>query len=253
MIPKGEKPSYEESEKVAGRLADRVAVAREMRADSTRAFLVAIDGPMAAGKSTLTRQIAAQLESRGLQVAVVHGDDFLNPDAVRKPPQPLQGEPLDKALTYYEHTVNEERMAEMLQAIRQPGGFTGEYLAYNLKEDAYQEPRPYDIKPGTIVLVEGLFLLKEGMRRLFDTSIFMDLEPEQTLARALSRNAQEGNDKIPLSEKGLRDKFNERYGRGFYEFYRERDEPRDADIVVDASSDDFNLLRISAQKNLGAH
>jgi uridine kinase len=246
MMPETMKPKYESAEAVADTIAASIRHRMTHRSAHARLkpYLVAVDGPMAGGKSTLANMLKSSLEREGVRAVTASGDDFLRPSAERKP-QEVPGMPKpDLALAYY-RSVNEDELSEFLEKISAPGGFIGSVPAFNLETDAKTDTRPYSIDSDTVVIVEGLFLHKENLRKHFNTSVYIDLEPEEALARALARNAGI-TDKPQLPEEELRRRFDQRYGPGFYDYYLKLHEPRGiADFVVDTEG---HKLRISAQK-----
>lgn len=90
-----------------------------------------------------------------------------------------------------------------------------------------QTPDAIEVKPTPIIIVEGLFVLAEPMRRLFDLTCFLDVEVDQRLLGRILRDQHE--------RKATIDETIERYQRFVRPSYRIFVEPtrQEADIVVD--------------------
>jgi uridine kinase len=58
------------------------------------------------------------------------------------------------------------------------------HIALNLETDRYSEARRYTIEPGTIVLLEGVFLMRPELAPFVDFMIFLDIAPDVALERA---------------------------------------------------------------------
>jgi uridine kinase len=128
-------------------------------------LVVAIDGHGASGKSTLAGAVA---EATG--AALVHTDDFfLAPSGHAGEPLPLRA--------YYDW---QRLRAEALGPLR-----TGRAAAF----------RPFDwdggrgrgaevtVRPGPVILVEGVFSAAPELSDLVDRSVFVDTPPEERLRR----------------------------------------------------------------------
>ena len=130
-------------------LADRVDALRV-----SRPVPVAVDGPDAAGKSVLAGELGAVLRDRG-GLVVVSVDDF------PRPPEERYARGRDSPEGYYRDAVDHDAL-----------------LA--------RDPPPTD--PGTVVLCEGIFLLRPELRDLWDLSIVVTAPFDTRLRRALARD-----------------------------------------------------------------
>ncbi|MDI9902256.1 uridine kinase [Rhodococcus sp. IEGM 1409] len=122
--------------------------------------LVAIDGVDGSGKTTFTKSLAAQLNAR--PVIVIHVDDFLNPPEIRhrRGRQSPQGFWLDS----YDYDALERHVLDPLT----PGGSR----EYRQRRDSEADLYAAD---DAIILVEGLFLLRDELASRWDYSIFLDV------------------------------------------------------------------------------
>ncbi|SMD23488.1 AAA family ATPase [Kibdelosporangium aridum] len=151
---------------------------------------VAIDGPDAAGKTTMASELAARLDRNVVRVSV---DDFHNPPEIRR----RQGSLSPKG--YYEDTFD-----------------------YDAFRAHLLEPR----SPGTVLIVDGVFLLRPELRSYWDLSIYLDVRPEETLRRALIRDGG-------LFGDAVRERYTLRYLPGQAHYRALADPLSHADIVID--------------------
>jgi uridine kinase len=135
---------------VVAELADRIEAVR--RPHSVR---VAIDGIDAAGKTTLADELASVLRHRGREVVRLSADDFHRPRAERY------------------------RRGEL-----SPDGYYHDSFDYRALRKALGTHLPQD----SIVLVDGVFLLRPELVEIWDLRIFVSVEPDEALRRALERD-----------------------------------------------------------------
>jgi uridine kinase len=149
-----------------------------------RAVLVAVSGIDASGKGYVTSKLAAALGSRGLRVAVVGIDGWLNLPSVRFDPDNL-------AEHFYRYAFRFDEMFESLviplkgtRSIRLEADYTEETaLAYCR--------HLYEFENVDVILLEGIYLLQSRFLPLYDLSIWIDCTFETAIERAVSRG-QEG-------------------------------------------------------------
>lgn len=156
---------------------------------------VAIDGVDAAGKTTLADELAAAISGMGRQVLRVSIDGFHNPKAVRY----RRGRESPEG--YFEDSFNYSAFIEVL---RQPIG------------------------PGAIVIVDGVFLLRDELRRYFDYSVFLRVGFDVSIARAEKRDV----DVLGCAE-AVRDMYRKRYIPGQQLYFARVDPERRASVVID--------------------
>ena len=185
-----------------------------------RAVLVGISGIDAAGKGYVTRRLARELETRGVTVAAINVDGWLNLPAVRF-------NPADSGAHFYEHAIRfEEMFARLIEPLTQNRAID---LEADFTEESASEYRKhtYAFANVDVVLMEGIFLLKRAYRDRFDFAVWVDCSFERALQRAIAR----GQEDLPPSETI----------RAFESIYFpaqrihfEHDEPRAAaDFVID--------------------
>lgn len=146
---------------------------------SQQLVLVAIDGPSAAGTSTL-----ADVLARRLRAAVVHGDDFYR-DTPAKAREQLDGE------TGYAQFFDWQRMRrEALEPLRR--GRTARYLPFDWHAGVGLSSRPVVVEPAPVLIVEGVYSARPEFSDLLDLTVLVATPPEERLRRLVARG--HGND-----------------------------------------------------------
>jgi uridine kinase len=165
---------------VLGRLAE--AVGSVTVAHPTR---VAIDGPPAAGKTTLADELAVVLRTQGREVIRATIDDFLFPRAQRYP----RGE--YSAEGCYLDTHDHDALNRVLLDPLGPGGHRRfQHAVYDRTADTALSP-PVTTAPADAVLVfDGVFLMRPELINRWDLRIFVSTALEKTVERAVIRERQ---------------------------------------------------------------
>lgn len=143
---------------------------------------VAVDGPPAAGKTTLADELAVILRSRGRTVIRATIDDFLVPRARRYP----RGEysPEGCYLDAHDHDALNRVLLDPLG----PGGDRRfQPAVYDHTADTTLSP-PLTTAPADAVLIfDGVFLLRPELIDRWDLRILVSTEFETTVDRAVTR------------------------------------------------------------------
>jgi uridine kinase len=148
----------------------------------THTLRVAVDGPDAAGKTTLADDLAACLRPHR-PVIRLSADQFHHPAAVRRRRGTLSPE------GYYRDAFDHAAMAGSVLRPLGPGG-DGRYLpgAFDHRTDRPTGATRVPAPPAAILLFDGVFLLRPELRDLWDVSVYLHVAPEVTLARARVRD-----------------------------------------------------------------
>lgn len=182
---------------------------------------VAVDGPPAAGKTTLADELAAALRAQGRDVIRATIEGFLFPRAQRY----LRGEYSPEGC--YLDTHDYGSLNRVLLDPLGPGGDRRfQEAVYDRSTDTAQSP-PVTTAPADAVLVfDGVFLLRPELMDRWDLRIFVSTAFEATVARALIR------ERAALSAAAIERRWRERYIPS-QQFYFATVRPADnADIVV---------------------
>ncbi len=154
------------------------------RPDSGRVLpLVGVSGIGGSGKGYIAGLLEQELSSRGIRVAVLHGDDWLNlPEVKYREEEP--------ARHYYEHALREQEMfEELVRPLLIAGSINVEYDAFVERMQALLKKRIM-ISSVDLVLLEGIFLFRSPFAEEFDLKIWVNCSFEVALERALHRNQE---------------------------------------------------------------
>lgn len=144
---------------------------------------VAIDGPPAAGKTTLADELAVLLRAQGRDVIRASIEDYLFPKAQRYRRGLYSGEGC------YHDSFDYDALRRVLLDPLGPGGDRRFQLAaYDRRTDTTLF-QPVRTAPADAVLVfEGVFLLRPELIDRWDLSIFVSAAFEEVLDRARTRD-----------------------------------------------------------------
>ena len=192
---------------------------------------VAIDGPDAAGKTTLAQELAAPLQACGRPVIRASIDGFHNPARVRHQLGTRSPE------GYYYDSFNYEALTESLLAPLGPSGsrrYVAEVFDYHTDSEVRSQTR--EAEENAILLFDGVFLLRSGLLEYWDFKVFVEAAFEITLARAEQRDA------VMLgSATEVRERYKQRYIPGQKLYFAEARPKERAEVVVD-NNDPWNPL-----------
>ncbi|WP_433650564.1 cytidylate kinase family protein [Micromonospora zamorensis] len=164
-------------EEVLSRLAE--AVGSVSVAHPTR---VAIDGPPAAGKTTLADELAVVLRAQGHDVIRATIDDFLFPRAQRYP----RGE--YSAEGCYFDTHDHGALNRVLLDPLGPGGDRRfQPMVYDHTTDTVLTPPVTTAAADAVLLFDGVFLMRPELIDRWDLRVFVSTALESTVERAVIR------------------------------------------------------------------
>lgn len=156
----------------------RASVPRE------RAALVAVSGIDGCGKGWLTRKIVDDLQARGINAANINIDGWLNLPARRFSDK-------NPAEHFYLHAIRFDAMfAQLVLPLRDARSIRVETDFAEETATAYRK-QLYEFTDIDIIVLEGIYLLKQAFQNYYDLSIWIDCSFARALERALARS-QEG-------------------------------------------------------------
>jgi len=160
-----------------------IILTKRRKMPEERSLLAGISGIDASGKGLVTTKLAEQIRQKGLTVAVINVDGWLNLPHIRFNPQ-------NPAQNFYENALRLEEMFERLvlplkesRSLSLTADFAEETAAEYRKHEYFYE----DVD---IILLEGIFLFKNEFVKHFDARFWIECFFETALRRAV-RRAQE--------------------------------------------------------------
>jgi uridine kinase len=197
---------------------------------------VAIDGPDGAGKTTLGDELAAVLA--GKRPVVRAGiDGFHNPRADRL----RRG--LDSPEGYFLDSFDYEALRTLLLEPFGPDGSRRYRCAcFDYLTDEKVALPEEEASPESILLFDGVFLLRDELRAFWDFSIFVQADFDEIVRRAEERDRE-----LMGGAEAVRERYRTRYISG-QELYFSRCAPQEiADVVFDnTNASDPRLIRTPA-------
>ena len=183
--------------------------------------MVGITGADASGKSALASALHAELAARGDRCQLVHVDDFHRPRAAR-----YAGD-LPETDKYLRQSVDLDRLVrEVLAPVRQQGRLRLTLRHLDIDTDGWSVDRTYVVGELTIVLVEGVFLLRPPVREHLDRIVFLDVEDDELVSRGTVRDSGVHGDRAE-------DKFRRKFLPAQHVVFSAHP-PRDhADVIID--------------------
>ncbi len=149
-------------------------------ADRARPVVVALDGPVAAGKSTLAAGLVGTLRNLGLAAAQVAADGFLLPLAR------LEGLGLVGGKGFPE-SFDRPAMLAFLAALRAGEAPDAPAYDHQLYDVSVQQHQP--TRGAAVVIVEGVNVLQPDLCPQYDLRLYLDTPEEEAKARFLRRFA----------------------------------------------------------------
>ena len=183
-----------------------------------RSVLAAITGIDAAGKGYFTAQLVKTLQAIGVRAAAVNIDGWLNLPKNRF-------DPSNPAEHFYLHAIRfDEMFAQLVLPLRDRRSIRCEVDYAEEAAVAYRR-HIYQFECVDVILLEGIFLLKQAFQSYYDLSCWIDCSFDTALERAIARG-----------QEGLSPEETARAYRGIYfpaqEIHFRRDNPRAAATVI---------------------
>jgi uridine kinase len=165
-----------------GELLDRLAGAIES-VTASHPLRVAVDGPPAAGKTTLADELALILRTRGREVIRTSTESFHLPRAQRY----RRGEFSPEA-NYHDSFDYDTLRRVLLDPLGPDGDRRYQHAVYDFDTDTAVSPPVTTAPADAVLLLDGVFLLRPELIDRWDLSIFVSAAFEQILDRARIRD-----------------------------------------------------------------
>lgn len=184
---------------------------------------VAVDGPDAAGKTTIADELLGPLNDRGRSVIRAGIDGWHRPQAVRYRRGALSPE------GYYYDSFDLEALRSRLLLPLGPGGDRRYVTAmFDSRSDSYRnEPRSEAIEDAVLVF-DGVFLLRPELNGCWDFRILLHADFDEVVRRARERDGA-----LFGSAAAAEERYRTRYLPGQRIYFRSVRPWRHADVVVD--------------------
>ncbi|MEU7004875.1 cytidylate kinase family protein, partial [Nonomuraea sp. NPDC046570] len=164
---------------------------------------VAIDGSPGAGKTMLADELAIVLRAQGRDVIRATVDDFLFPRAQRY----RRGQFSAEGCYFDAHDHNALRQV-LLDPLGPGGDRRFQHTVYDRDTDIPLSPPTTTATEHAVLLFDGVFLMRPELIDWWDLRIFMSVDFEQTIDRALTRGmALAGSADAAEIERSWRDRY----------------------------------------------
>ncbi|MDQ3475579.1 MAG: uridine kinase [Actinomycetota bacterium] len=153
---------------------------------------MAVDGVDGAGKTTFADSIAKILRERHSEVIRVSVDDFHHVRAIRY----RCGR--DSPEGFWLDSFNYSRLhADVLDPLGPGGTRRFRRAAHDLTSDAELHPPEEQAVPGAVLVLDGLFLHRDGLAQLWDLSVWLDVPVEVSVGRRAARDGSHPDPEHP--------------------------------------------------------
>ena len=202
-----------------------------------RPLLLGIDGVDVSGKTTLAKELANELKESGRLLIQASIDGFHNPKSVRY----KEGNSSHKG--YYLYSFDHESVIDELLKPLSIGDLQYRTAVFDHFTDSKVVHPVQTATNDSILIMEGIFLFRPELVDFWDIKIFLDVDFETILERAVKRETER---ECIGTEQEIRKRYEDRYIPG-QKFYFQIAEPIEkADIVIDNS--DFKNPMITKGK-----
>jgi uridine kinase len=212
----------------ANRLLEYITIQIESIKKDDTPLLVSIDGVDTAGKTTLSKGLAEYLNSRGHTTIQTSIDGFHNPAEKRyrlgsKSPE-----------GYYKDSFDYDALKScLIEPLKNDLDIRYRTAVYDFKTESKVQQESIKATKDSILLMEGVFLLRPELIRYWDYRIFLFVEFEQVISRAKVRDQY-----LFGADEEIEKRYRNKYIPGQQMYLRESNPFSNANIVID--NNDFN-------------
>ncbi len=186
------------------------------------AVRLAVDGPDAAGKTTLAGHLAVSISHRGRPVVSASLDGFHRPARERYRRGELSPE------GYFFDSFDYPRLrSQLLEPLGPAGSRIYRTAVFDYLADLPVETAGLTAPDNAVLVFDGVFLLRPELVSFWDLVVFLDVGEEEVLRRAMLR------DSARLRGSEIRERYARRYLPA-QRIYRKTVQPLErADVVID--------------------
>lgn len=192
---------------------------------------VAIDGIDASGKTTLANELVEPITRCGRSVIRASIDGFHRPRAERY----RRGKDSPEGY-YYDSFDNAALRANLLDPLGPNGNRFYRCAVFDYRTDAPLNSSFTQAASNAILIFDGVFLLRPELINAWDYSIFLHVDFEIALARAMPRDLANGG-----SSQAIAERYRQRYIPG-QEIYLQTAQPQNHANVIVNNNDFANPL-----------
>lgn len=187
-------------------------------------YLVAINGKDASGKTVFSDNLASYLKSQtNREIIRISIDDFMNERAIRRTPASSEGE------ACYRYTINFDLFKQYaLDPFLPSGSLTYKTKVFDFVSDSVALSEDKHASKDAIVVIDGVFLLKESLLDYWSLKVLLEINDETTIERGAKRDVERIGDYATA-----RQRYVDRYVVSQAIYYSEAQPSRQADIVID--------------------
>ena len=140
-------------------------------------YVIGVTGVDIAGKSAFAASLKAHLERHHFPVTLISVEDFSNPNCIRHKGKCEVG-------NYYNLNYDFNHMKnKILLPLKEQNSLNVVMSHLDLTTDRYDNIKHYHIVPESIVIIEGVFLMREEVAPYIDFNIHLHLSIDCVLAR----------------------------------------------------------------------
>lgn len=184
---------------------------------------VAVDGVDAAGKTVFAEELKARLVEDGRDVIRASVDGFHNPRRVRHQRGRMSPE------GYYIDSFNYRALLDYLLLPLGPGGdLVYREAIFDYRTDRRVDYPPKKARVDSILVFDGVFLLRPELVSLWDLRIYLDISYDEMMRRGLQRGMDNGEETVDHEEL-----YAQRYIPGQKLYHLHSAPKRRADIIID--------------------
>lgn len=198
-----------------------------------RPLKVGIDGRSGAGKSTLLDDLVLAIGRTRFEVLCASVDDFHNPRERRH----RQGEYSPRG--YYEDAYDYESVVRALLSPLSGSTYPAlcRHVSFDQRTNLPLSPPPVVASANTILLFEGIFVLRDRLDRYWDYKILLDIDTQTSLRRAVARDTG-----VLGTADAVGRKLAVRYDPAWQIYTDEENPGAKADVVIDNRDVDNPLI-----------
>lgn len=183
-------------------------------------LVIGINGIDTSGKTEFSRKLEVYLKEKSHKVQLIHIDDFLNPKKIR-----YCGK--NEIENYFNRSFDIKRLQEnILIPIKTKNTLHKKLTLLNVETDKYDIEKEFNIDKETFVILEGVFLFREGIEPYLDYKVFIDIPFEQCKERAKKRD-------VPLYGEEVLKKYDTKYIPTQKHYLQKYPVEKYADIIID--------------------